>query len=56
MNLKELDNFNYKCDFCVIADTLHHIGNGVENIDNLSKLLDKLKKLRALCNKRPFRI
>jgi len=44
MNLKELDNFNYKCDFCVIADTLHHIGNGVENIDNLSKLLNKLKK------------
>ena len=44
VNLNDLKKLNYKFDFCIISDTLHHIDDGVENLDNLSKVLNELKK------------
>ena len=44
MNLNELKNLNYSFDFCIISDTLHHIDEGVENLENLTEVLNELKK------------
>lgn len=43
-NLDDLKNINQEFDFCIIADTLHHIDEGVDDLDNLSKVLNTLKQ------------
>lgn len=44
MHLKEINNINYKFDYCIISDTLHHIGKGVNDLNKLSRILINLKK------------
>ena len=48
MNLNKFKYINDIFDYCIIADTLHHIGEGVENLDNLSSLLKMIKKKATL--------
>ncbi len=44
MHLKQINNINYKFDYCIISDTLHHIGKGVNDLNKLSRILINLKK------------
>lgn len=44
VHVSTLKNIKKKYDYCIISDTLHHIEEGVENLENLSKILLTLKK------------
>lgn len=43
MNLDKFKMIKDKFDFCIVADTLHHIDQGVDNLEHLSTILQELK-------------